>query len=780
MEKRRPSQKPVNFRKANSKVINFEIFQSEFSKRIYHFFLFFLVLGVTLVQADEGFLNFSIWSRSQIYSVSGSYYTNSYENIFHLDLFQRTINYGSFSGLFDGCASNNGFAAAHWSFDWRGFKVGPLNLNLKLGDDNFQFTNLGYRFTNYFPAYNYIRGITLGFEYKGFGLNFFTGRIAKLSGLLGTVYSLTEQTASGFLGHFEPGPVYYLGFGFLHSENERSWTGELLAKSNDLLLLESELTINENFKLITETQASFSLGENDNSRLSGTSIRFGPLINYDRWGLELNYRRIDSEFKSLNNEFIYERDQEGVFTSWRYQFKPSLYLFGSVDYYHDNVDRLAELNTTDFWRIYAGFSLGRSSWPNLTLRLDFNSAESRRRDENYRHYLSPGFYLELSKYWGKFYPYLRVRFQHFDDRVDNHHDFTYPSIFLGFRYGYLRNAYLLVEAENTRYYNCLQNRIYTQNRYRIANYSPAFLGIDFYGELSLSNYSYEYYTPYGTKRLELFLGLSKPLPWKLKLRLDFRASWPIASTQPANYWLTFKIDRRFNWGEAPSYQGRAYGPILTGTGSLDGLIFADLNLNGIYDQGEKVFPQLKVELEDGSSVETNPQGKFVFPRVPEGLHTVSLDLRQIPAEYYLLNPEKQTVVVEKRKTIRLNFALIKGGTIGGKIFQDTNKNGILDGEDQLLKDVLVILKPLPKENLSPGLEKMRKEELNTYTDEKGNFIFENILPGPYELRLDEETLPKGLKAITELPIKINLEPGQQIKELKIMFLPRIIFTGKGH
>jgi hypothetical protein len=742
-------------------------------------FIFTFLLISPPLQAQEGYLNFSFWSRSQVYSQLTPFYTNAYENIFHLDLFQRTVNYGYFNGLFDGRISSSGFEAAHWYFGWQGIKAGQFSFNLKLGDDSFQFTNLGYRFTNYFPAYNYLRGVKIGFEYKGFGLDFFTGRVARLSGLLGTVYDLTEQTVNGFLGHFEPGPVYYFGFGFLHSENERSWTGELLTRSNDLLLLESELKINNNFKLVTETQASFSLSESETARAPGTSIRFGPLINYDRWGLEVNYRRIDADFKGLSGESIFDRDQEGLFTTWRYQLKKGLYFFGSVDYYHDNVDRRPELNTTDFWRIYSGFSLISPPWPDLTLRLDFNAAESRKQDEYYRHYLSPGFYLQLSKYLGKFYPYLRVRFQHFDDRVNDQRDFTYPSIFLGLRYSYLRNSYIMAEAENTRYYDYLQNRLFTQNRYRLANYSPFFLGTDFYGEISYSNYAYEYYSSYGTKRLELFLGLSKQLPWKLKLRLDLRTSWPIASSQPANYWITLRIDRRFNWGEAPTFQGRAYGQVLGGAGKIEGLIFADQNLNGVYDPGEKVFPGLTIQLEDGSYQVTNYQGRYLFPRVPEGLHTVSLDLKQIPAEFYLLSPERQTVVVEKRKVIGLNFALIEGGTIGGKIFQDTNKNGLFDGEDQPLKDVLVWLKPVAREGLSPALEKLRAETLNTYTDEKGNFIFENILPGPYELSIDEETLPKGIKQLTELPLKVELKPGQQIKDLKIIYLPRpIIFTGK--
>jgi len=729
--------------------------------------------------ADQGYLNFSYWNRSRVYSLTGPSYVNQYENIFHLDLYQNTVNYGSFSGWFDGRLTGGEFDAAHWYFSWQGFKAGNLSLSVRLGDRDFQFTNLGYRFTNYFPAYNYLRGVTAGFQYKSFGLDFFTGRVARLSGLLGTAYSLTEQTATGFLGRFEPTSRYYFGFGLLHTENETSWAGEVLTRTNDILLVESELRVNGSFRLVTESLASFSAGENELTRTPGYSIRFGPFITRNRWSAEINYRRVDADFKNLSSEFAYGRDQEGLFLSWRYQPKRTLSLFGSADYYHDNVDRQPELNTIDFWRFFTGFSLISPPWPDLTFRLDFSTAESRRQDENYRHFLSPGFYLQLSKYVGKLYPYLRVRFQYYDDRVNDGRDFTYPSFYLGFRYNYMKNAYLQVEAENSRYYDYLQNQVSSQNRLRLSNYSPAFFGADFYGELCYSDFRSGYYTEWAAKRLELFLGLGRQLPWMIKVRLDFRASWPLESEQPANYWLTLKVDKRFNWGEALGFQGRAYGPVLTGAGKIQGLIFLDDNLNGILDAGERGLKDVNLQLEDGSSVASDAGGKFTFSRVPEGLHSVSVDFRHIPANYYLMAPERQTVVVERRKTSRVEFVLIEAANLYGKVFQDSNKNSVLDEEDQPQKDVLIILKPLSEEGLSQTLEKMRTEELNTYSDEKGNFVFENILPGSYELMVDEETLPKGAKVLTALPMKIELKPGQVMKDIKIMFLPRsVIYTVK--
>ncbi len=748
----------------------------------WRFLLLFSLLAFFLaaeLSAQQGYINLSYWNRSRFYSQAGPYYANEYENIMHLDLWQKFINYGTLSGWFDGRLSSTGLKAAHWYLSWQGFQTGRLSWKLRLGDHNLQLTGLGYRFTNYYPAFNYLRGVSAGFEHRKYGLEVFSGKVARLTGLLGNFYSLTEQTATGFLGRFEPDQKYFLGFGFVHSENERSWSGELLTRTNDILLIESELRFSQQARFVMDTRASLAAGENDRVKIPGTSIRFGPLLQGRRWFLEVNYRRVDADFRNLSSEFAYDRDQEGLFASWRYQTGRRVFLFGSADYYHDNVDRRSGFNTTDFWRVNSGFSFITPPWPDLTLRLDLSAAESRHPGENYRSFVSPGFYLQLSKNLGRFYPYLRARFQHYNDRVDNQRDFNYPSFYLGLRYSYLRSAYLLLEAEDSRYYDYLENKLSALTRLRLATYSPFLFGTDFYGELSCFDLKSWYFTSQSSKRMELYLGLGRWLPLGLKLRLDFRASWPLQSSQPANYWLTLRVDRRFNWGEPAAYQGRTTGPVLTGLGRIEGLVFSDRNLNGIFDAGDRAFPGVAFYLEDGSSAISDDQGRFVFSRVPEGLHSVSPEISRIPAEYYLAGQERRPVVVEKRKASRLEYVLVEGATLSGCVFQDVNKNGFQDEEDRPLQDVLVVLKAAVDQDRPESLRQLQPEELTCYSDGKGRFVFENILPGRYELMVDEESIPRGVRLQTELPLKVALKPGESIKDIKIVYLPRpVIYTGR--
>lgn len=732
--------------------------------------------------AQQGYLNLSFRHRSHIFGSSPVYplIENEYENIWHLDLFQKTYNYGQFHGWFDGRLLESSLQAAHWYLKWQDFKVGPFSLGFNLGDYNFQFTTLGYRFTNYYPAFNYFRGFTTNLSHPKFGLNFFSGRVARLSGLLGLVYSLTEQSATGFLAHFKPKDHYYFGLGYLYSENEKDWSGNLLTRSNHLFLLESEIKLNERIKLVAETKTSVATIENRSDKIFGHSLRFGPFFTFDRWVLEVNYRRVEADFRGIRSDFVLDQDQEGIFISWRHLPKRGLYLFSTFDYYHDNVGGTKAKNTTDFFQTYAGFSLVSPLWPNINFRFQLRRAESRIHDENYRHFLTPGFYLELAQKFNRFNPYLRIRFCHHDDRVNEQRDSNQPSVYLGLRYSYLRRAYILIELENSRFYDYLEKLNWSLTRWRLIHYSPFLLGTDFYSEIAFSDRKTWNRFTYSSKQLELYLGLQKGLPWRLNLRLDFRFNRYLNSSQPANYWLTFKVDRRFDWGQIPSYQGKAAALTVTGIGKIEGLIFSDQNLNGQFDLEDKVFPDISFFLEDGSQAISDKNGKFIFSRVPEGLHSVSLDSRHIPADYYLLSSESQSLVVEKRKTSRLEFRLVEAASAGGQVFQDINKNGILDEEDILMNDTLITLKAISTEQLPETAREIIPQELTLYTNEKGQFIFDNILPGVYELSIDEETLPKGVKIQVELPLKIELKPGQKIKDIQIKCLPRpIIYINHG-
>lgn len=114
--------------------------------------------------------------------------------------------------------------------------------------------------------------------------------------------------------------------------------------------------------------------------------------------------------------------------------------------------------------------------------------------------------------------------------------------------------------------------------------------------------------------------------------------------------------------------------------------------------------------------------------------------------------------------MQVNFRMITGGRIKGRVISDINGNGKQDPGEKGISDVLV--------QLAPGGQ-------NTYTDDEGRFIFENILPGEYTLKLDPASLPEDTVFTSPEELKIEILPGGELKEKNflIQIKPRPIIIG---
>jgi hypothetical protein len=66
-----------------------------------------------------------------------------------------------------------------------------------------------------------------------------------------------------------------------------------------------------------------------------------------------------------------------------------------------------------------------------------------------------------------------------------------------------------------------------------------------------------------------------------------------------------------------------------------GRVFADHNLNGKFDDGDKPVPSARLYLQSGQSVITDSQGLYNFPSLGDGSHVISLDPITIPKGYAL-------------------------------------------------------------------------------------------------------------------------------------------------
>jgi hypothetical protein len=271
-----------------------------------------------------------------------------------------------------------------------------------------------------------------------------------------------------------------------------------------------------------------------------------------------------------------------------------------------------------------------------------------------------------------------------------------------------------------------------------------------------------------TNRIEGALGVSYEFPWGIQLYSDLRYDRVLSphrdELKSEGFQATLRVTKRFMWGTRERVAGLKPGTDTKGSGRIEGVVFNDINRNGRQDAGEEGVRDVTIRLEDGSSVKTDEKGRYQFPRVESGGHQVTLEGKRIPAEYSLIGPETVKVEIVMRETSQVRFPLIRTGRFTGQVVEDSNQDGKRESGEKGIPDLLILLEP---------------GNLNTYTDEEGNFVFDNILPGEYTMRIDPATLPEEI--VFTSPSELNLQIGVGAEQKDLLFLfhikPRPIRIG---
>jgi len=185
------------------------------------------------------------------------------------------------------------------------------------------------------------------------------------------------------------------------------------------------------------------------------------------------------------------------------------------------------------------------------------------------------------------------------------------------------------------------------------------------------------------------------------------------------------------------------GIYLPATAELGDRFWEDLNANGIQDNGEPGIPGVTVTLQDcqGNVIATDTTdslGAYLFDGLMAGDYVVKFDL---PSGYSYspqdagaddardsdANPftgETSCTTLGANESNRsLDGAAYQAAALGDFIWEDTNRNGIQDGEPGIA-GVTVELSTCDGNVLD-----------STITDGNGNYRFEGLMPGGYMLRI---------------------------------------------
>ncbi|MBA8774947.1 SdrD B-like domain-containing protein [Staphylococcus coagulans] len=171
-------------------------------------------------------------------------------------------------------------------------------------------------------------------------------------------------------------------------------------------------------------------------------------------------------------------------------------------------------------------------------------------------------------------------------------------------------------------------------------------------------------------------------------------------------------------------------------------VWEDSNKDGIQQDIEPGISGVKVTLKDkdGKVVETkttDEKGNYLFENVAKGEYTVEFETPQgyKPTEIGKGDADKDSNGTSAKITVTQNDLTIDSGfykptySLGDRVWEDTNKNGIQDEDEKGIKGVKVTLKDSTGEELD-----------TTVTNDKGEYEFKDLPNGEYQV--DFET-PEG-------------------------------------
>lgn len=126
---------------------------------------------------------------------------------------------------------------------------------------------------------------------------------------------------------------------------------------------------------------------------------------------------------------------------------------------------------------------------------------------------------------------------------------------------------------------------------------------------------------------------------------------PVAAVQERGIFLTFRYRHAAGSHFAPL--GGAPG---AGSGEIAGVVFLDANANGQADAGEAGAPNVTVVLDGRFSLQTDANGRFVFPVVATGHHIITVVPDNLPLPWILTNGGRAEVEVRTRDRTEISLA----------------------------------------------------------------------------------------------------------------------------
>ncbi|MDP1853854.1 MAG: pilus assembly protein N-terminal domain-containing protein [Candidatus Omnitrophota bacterium] len=179
-------------------------------------------------------------------------------------------------------------------------------------------------------------------------------------------------------------------------------------------------------------------------------------------------------------------------------------------------------------------------------------------------------------------------------------------------------------------------------------------------------------------------------------------------------------------------------------GNIEGIIYKDLNSDGLRQNDEPPVEGVKVYLGPEKSATTDIFGRFRFNKIKAKQVDISVDTTTIPSGYILTVPAAQSVPLRHGRASEVNFGISANSEIIGVIFLDNDGDGKLSPKDKGVGKVKITL----------------DDNIEISTDDSGRYFFRRISPGKHNFNMDINTLP--IEYLPQAAISKEIELGEGV------------------
>jgi SdrD B-like domain len=177
---------------------------------------------------------------------------------------------------------------------------------------------------------------------------------------------------------------------------------------------------------------------------------------------------------------------------------------------------------------------------------------------------------------------------------------------------------------------------------------------------------------------------------------------------------------------------------------IEGRVFRDNKVNGVFSAGDRGLPGVEVRLENGEVAITDELGRYKFSGVSGGEHQVLLSLTQFRDPVRMTTRNEVSVDLIRQRIAIADFGVVNFARLTGNVFNDLRFEGKRQPDSKGMQSVRMVL------------DDGRQKRAIT-TQSSGDYEVDDLPPGDYTLAIETESLPANY-ALPNESFKLHVSP----------------------